>query len=165
MLPRCCPIQLSSSASAHSPPQRRAFGKQSMSNPRTRFLPSPTSRRLLPDATSSTCWKLSLLTQRTAASKPNTTSNTIYCPPRKQCNSSQASTRLDHSSISSKSHSSNACRRWYRLRYEIRLNPTPQLQPLNTEIDRRKRLHHLFAFPADAQRFNRELPTAVVSSQ
>ena len=85
--------------------------------------PSPT-QRLLPDATSTSKGKTSLppQTKTTAASLDYTHS------PQKQCHSSTASTHLDHSSISpadssSTSHSFNACRRWYRLRYEIRLNP------------------------------------------
>jgi len=90
--------------------------------------PSPT-QRLLPDATSTSKGKTSLppQTKTTAASLDYTHS------PQKQCHSSTASTHLDHSSISpadssSTSHSFNACRRWYRLRYEIRLNPLSRLQ-------------------------------------
>jgi hypothetical protein len=105
-----------------------------MSQPTLRSCPVPTSRRLLPDATSTLLENLpSSFNGRTAASDTKTPPNTIYCPsPQAVLPFSRidASRSFQHPSTDSSSaaHSSNASRRRYRLRYEIRLNPISILQ-------------------------------------
>jgi hypothetical protein len=115
------------------PPQRRAFGKQSMSQPTLRSCPVPPlvdyfQTRPPPR------WKPSLppSTDGLLLLNQNTTEQPIL--PSLQAvlpfSRIDASRSFQHPSADSSSaaHSSNACRRWYRLRYEIRLNPISILQ-------------------------------------
>lgn len=106
-------------------PQRRAFGENKAHPPTLHSCPVPTAARLLPDATSTS--QEDLPSSNTGLLLPN--QNTTQ--ERTSVNALQLFYRIDPSRSfqhllhhpSSTLHSFNACRRTYRLRYEIRLNP------------------------------------------
>lgn len=118
-------MRLRRNPSALMAPQRRAFGENKAHPPTLHSCPVPTACSTTSRRDIHFIGNPPFFQQRTAASKTKTpyTGTSLHAV--------QLFYRIDASRSfqhllrhpSSTLHSCNACRRWYRLRYEIRLNP------------------------------------------